>query len=109
MQKKEWPLWEVFIRSRNGLDHKHCGSVHAPDATMALQVARGIMADDRRIVCTTEVARVRSTRKRHSPGSSGQWQTRSDLAADVRRWTRMESGLGQFGIQSPETRIHNSG
>ena len=30
------PLWEVFIRSRNGLAHKHVGSLHASDATMAL-------------------------------------------------------------------------
>ncbi|CCD90669.1 MULTISPECIES: 1,2-phenylacetyl-CoA epoxidase subunit PaaB [Bradyrhizobium] len=36
------PLWEVFIRSRNGLAHKHCGSLHAPDATMALQAARDL-------------------------------------------------------------------
>ncbi len=36
------PLWEVFIRSRNGLAHKHCGSLHADDATMALQAARDI-------------------------------------------------------------------
>src|SRR6201987_4362480 len=36
------PLWEVFIRSRNGLAHKHCGSLHATDATMALQAARDI-------------------------------------------------------------------
>ena len=36
------PLWEVFIRSRNGLAHKHCGSLHAADATMALQAARDI-------------------------------------------------------------------
>ncbi len=35
-------LWEVFIRSRNGLAHKHCGSLHAADATMALQAARDI-------------------------------------------------------------------
>ena len=40
MDKKEWPLWEVFIRSRSGLDHKHCGSLHAADAKMALQNAR---------------------------------------------------------------------
>ncbi len=39
---KEWPLWEVFIRSRAGLDHKHCGSVHAPDSTLALQTARDV-------------------------------------------------------------------
>jgi ring-1,2-phenylacetyl-CoA epoxidase subunit PaaB len=26
---KNWPLWEVFIRARNGLSHRHAGSVHA--------------------------------------------------------------------------------
>ncbi|MBV1694750.1 MAG: 1,2-phenylacetyl-CoA epoxidase subunit B [Hyphomicrobiales bacterium] len=36
------PLWEVFIRSRTGLPHRHCGSVHAADATMALQAARDV-------------------------------------------------------------------
>ena len=34
------PLWEVFIRSRSGLAHKHVGSIHAADAEMALQAAR---------------------------------------------------------------------
>lgn len=38
--RKEWPLYEVFIRSRNGLSHKHVGSLHAPDAAMALDNAR---------------------------------------------------------------------
>jgi ring-1,2-phenylacetyl-CoA epoxidase subunit PaaB len=37
-----FPLWEVFIRSRNGLSHKHVGSLHATDATLALQAARDI-------------------------------------------------------------------
>ena len=36
------PLGEVFIRSRNGLAHKHVGSLHATDATLALQAARDI-------------------------------------------------------------------
>lgn len=36
------PLWEVFIRPRNGLDHKHVGSVHAADGEMALQAARDV-------------------------------------------------------------------
>ncbi|WP_125955360.1 1,2-phenylacetyl-CoA epoxidase subunit PaaB [Novosphingobium sp. MD-1] len=36
----DWPLWEVFIRARGGLDHRHAGSVHAPDAHMALRHAR---------------------------------------------------------------------
>lgn len=38
----EWPLWEVFIRSKNGLDHKHCGSLHAADAQMAIENARDV-------------------------------------------------------------------
>ena len=39
---KDWPLWEVFIRSKNGLNHKHVGSVHAADAEMAIQNARDV-------------------------------------------------------------------
>ncbi|WP_412175647.1 1,2-phenylacetyl-CoA epoxidase subunit PaaB [Albidovulum litorale] len=38
----ETPLWEVFIRPRNGLAHKHVGSLHAADAVMALQAARDV-------------------------------------------------------------------
>jgi ring-1,2-phenylacetyl-CoA epoxidase subunit PaaB len=40
--EKHLPLWEVFIRSRSGLAHKHCGSLHAADAEMALQAARDV-------------------------------------------------------------------
>ncbi len=36
------PLWEVFIRARSGLAHRHVGSVHAADAEMALQAARDV-------------------------------------------------------------------
>ena len=38
----EWPLWEVFIRSKAGLDHKHAGSLHAADAQMAIENARDV-------------------------------------------------------------------
>ena len=37
-----WPLWEVFIRSKQGLDHKHVGSLHASDAQMAIENARDV-------------------------------------------------------------------
>lgn len=37
-----WPLWEVFIRSKQGLDHKHVGSLHATDAQMAIENARDV-------------------------------------------------------------------
>jgi ring-1,2-phenylacetyl-CoA epoxidase subunit PaaB len=38
----DWPLWEVFIRSKQGLDHKHAGSLHATDAQMAIENARDV-------------------------------------------------------------------
>ena len=38
----DWPLWEVFIRSRQGLSHKHVGSLHAADEVMALENARDV-------------------------------------------------------------------
>ncbi len=40
--RAEWPLWEVFIRSKAGLDHKHAGSLHAADAAMAVENARDV-------------------------------------------------------------------
>lgn len=40
--RQEWPLWEVFVRSKQGLDHRHCGSLHAADGRQALQMARDV-------------------------------------------------------------------
>lgn len=40
--KSSWPLWEIFIRSKQGLDHKHAGSLHATDAAMAIENARDV-------------------------------------------------------------------
>ncbi|GAA0875522.1 1,2-phenylacetyl-CoA epoxidase subunit B [Wandonia haliotis] len=42
MSNSEWPLWEVFIRSKQGLDHKHVGSLRAADAEMAIENARDV-------------------------------------------------------------------
>lgn len=41
-RERAWPLWEVFIRSKQGLDHKHAGSLHAADAQMAIENARDV-------------------------------------------------------------------
>lgn len=41
-QESGWPLWEIFIRSKQGLDHKHAGSLHAADAQMAIENARDV-------------------------------------------------------------------
>jgi ring-1,2-phenylacetyl-CoA epoxidase subunit PaaB len=39
---EQWPLWEIFIQSKAGLSHKHAGSLHAPDAEIAIQNARDV-------------------------------------------------------------------
>jgi ring-1,2-phenylacetyl-CoA epoxidase subunit PaaB len=41
-READWPLWEVFVRPDGGLSHQHVGSVHAPDAAMALRSARDV-------------------------------------------------------------------
>jgi ring-1,2-phenylacetyl-CoA epoxidase subunit PaaB len=41
-ETNDWPLWEIFIRSKQGLDHKHVGSLHAADAQMAIENARDV-------------------------------------------------------------------
>src|SRR6202007_2945982 len=40
--QRQWPLYEVFVRARGGLDHKHVGSLHAADARMAIEHARDL-------------------------------------------------------------------
>ncbi len=42
MSDNNWPLWEVFIRSKQGLNHRHVGSLHAADAEMAVENARDV-------------------------------------------------------------------
>ena len=42
MTQADWPLWEVFLRSKKGLYHKHCGSLHAADEEMAIANARDV-------------------------------------------------------------------
>jgi ring-1,2-phenylacetyl-CoA epoxidase subunit PaaB len=42
IMSSEWPLWEIFIRGQHGLNHRHVGSLHAPDAEMAIRNARDV-------------------------------------------------------------------
>ena len=42
MSKQDWPLYEIFIRARSGLSHRHVGSLHAADAQMAIDHARDL-------------------------------------------------------------------
>ena len=40
----QFTLWEVFVQAKSGAPHTHAGSVHAPDAELALQNARDTYA-----------------------------------------------------------------
>jgi ring-1,2-phenylacetyl-CoA epoxidase subunit PaaB len=40
--KNALPLWEVFVRAKGGLSHRHVGSVHAAGPRMALEAARDV-------------------------------------------------------------------
>jgi ring-1,2-phenylacetyl-CoA epoxidase subunit PaaB len=40
--QSDWPLFEVFLRGKRGLNHVHVGSLHAADPQMALHHARDL-------------------------------------------------------------------
>lgn len=40
MTDTQWTTWEVFHQVKRGAAHVHVGSVHAPDAEMALLLAK---------------------------------------------------------------------
>lgn len=51
MTDTQWDTWEVFHQTKKGDAHVHVGAVHAPDAQMALQMARDQFA--RRLRCSS--------------------------------------------------------
>src|SRR3954465_15895965 len=40
--RRDWPLYEVFVRGKRGLNHVHVGWLHAPDDEMAVHAARDL-------------------------------------------------------------------
>jgi ring-1,2-phenylacetyl-CoA epoxidase subunit PaaB len=42
--RMSWPLYEVFVRGKRGLNHVHVGSLHAADDRMALDNARDLFS-----------------------------------------------------------------
>ena len=40
--RRSWPLYEVFVRGKRGLNHVHVGSLHAADDEMAVRHARDV-------------------------------------------------------------------
>ena len=51
MPDTQWPVFEVFHQTKRGEPHIHVGSVHAPDAELALMLARDQFA--RRLECVS--------------------------------------------------------
>ena len=49
MANKEWPLWEVFIRSKKGLIHKHVGSLIASDSQMAIKMQEMFILEGQKV------------------------------------------------------------
>jgi ring-1,2-phenylacetyl-CoA epoxidase subunit PaaB len=42
MSDNQGPLWEVFVQPKAGRPHKHVGSLHAYDKSMAMEMARDL-------------------------------------------------------------------
>ncbi len=73
-QSGEEIVWEVFVRPKNGLGHKHCGSVHACDKDMALLAARDVYTrrgegDSIWVVKSTDIVSSNPTYKDNFVGS----------------------------------------
>ena len=87
----EWPLWEVFVRSKAGLDHKHCGSLHAADAPMAIQLARDVYTRRQEGVsiwwCRPAASRRPTPRKKTA--TSTPWPTRSTATPAFTSYRRL--------------------
>ena len=45
LEGASWPLWEVFIRSKQGLDHKHVGRFTYTDTRYFFITARGSVTE----------------------------------------------------------------
>ncbi len=107
----EWPLWEVFIRSQHGLAHKHVGSLHAPDAEMAIKNARDVYTRRNEgvsiwVVRSADIARVVAGRPgRAVRAGERQGLPASDVLPDARR---SEAHLGrdvETHSQAPRGRL----
>ena len=94
---KEWPLWEIFIRSQHSLAHKHAGSLHAPDAEMAVNNARDVYTrrNEGISIWVGKAADIPATRRRYSSHPTARYigirpssrcQKKSKICKPVRRF-----------------------
>ena len=105
----EWPLWEIFIRTQHGLAHRHVGSLHAPDAEMAIKNARDVYTRRNEGVSIWAVQLGRRRRVRAGrPGRAvrarqQQGLPASDVLSDARR---SEASMSRRRALAPKAREH---
>ena len=68
-ERQSWPLYEVFLRGKRGLNHVHVGILHAADPQMALHHARDLYTRRNEGVSIWVVAGLRHHRV--EPGREG--------------------------------------
>ena len=83
----DWPLWEVFVRARRGISHVHAGSVHAPDAEIALQNARDLFTRRSEGVSLWVVRSSDITASSGASESDGPAAARPASSASARSWS----------------------
>jgi ring-1,2-phenylacetyl-CoA epoxidase subunit PaaB len=68
-QETQFPLWEVFVQEKSGAPHTHAGSVHAPDAELALQAARDAFARREKLssIWVVEASQIAATQPADAP------------------------------------------
>jgi ring-1,2-phenylacetyl-CoA epoxidase subunit PaaB len=68
-EDSQFPLWEVFVQEKSGAPHTHAGSLHAPDAELALQNARDAFARREKLssIWVVESSRIAATRSEDAP------------------------------------------
>lgn len=65
----QFTLWEVFVQEKSGAPHAHAGSVHAPDAELALQAARDAFARREKLssIWVVEAAQIAASQPEEAP------------------------------------------
>src|SRR5579875_2898929 len=101
---ENWPLWETFIRSQHGLAHKHVGSLHAPDAEMAVKNARDVYTRRNEgvsiwVVKSSDITASSPGEKSHCSSRQTAKSTAIPPFMNCRRRSRISNALFEFPLR----------
>ena len=91
----EWPLYEVFVRGKRGLNNVHVGSLHAADDRMALLHAREL---ERSLDGVGHQVQAEQPHRRAQPAASGGRQ-QVEQGRDADQHERDEQRFGEEAEQ----------